>query len=125
MNRIGSQLLSLRIDDRFHGILSDQIVTIAEKVLFQGAGDMYKPEIDLFVALLYQYFTFKTQRSPGMRIMRLNFVNMEQSSKRIWYFLLITKWVFERATKVCNSQVCVVPLVILHLYEFTSSILFD
>ena len=103
---VGRQVVSFRIDEKLETILRTQVAAIADKV-DHGAASRYEPEIELLVSLLYQYFTFTSGQSPGMRAMQLKFSGLgveHQRCKYYWYTLLVLRWLYQRTLKVSNVQ---------------------
>ena len=103
---VGRQVLSFRIDEKLETILRSQVAVIADKVS-HGAASRYEPEIELLISVLYQYFTFTTGQSPGMRAMQLKFSGEgtdHQRCRYYWYSLLFLRWLYQRISKVSNAQ---------------------
>ena len=103
---VGRQILSYRIDEKLEAILRSQVAALADKVS-HGASSRYEPEIELLVSLLYSYFTFAKGQSPGMRAMQIGFPGENTDHERYqyrWYMLLWLRWVFQRVTKVSNTE---------------------
>lgn len=103
---MGRQVLSFRIDEKLESILRTQVAAIADKVS-HGAANRYEPEIELLVSVLYQYFTFTSGQSPGMRSMQLTFSGEgadHQRCRYYWYTLLFIRWLYQRTNKVSNVQ---------------------
>lgn len=93
----GPSLIATAIDDRLKSILCSSVTQIFDGYSI-GYGEIYKPEINSLIEMVYWYYTHVQHEStPGMKAFQLEFTG--RMRRILGCVIILSQWLYQRLLK--------------------------